>query len=66
MQTPEGKAKFRNPLERIVLVSSAQARGKLSCFAEYQPHIELIIDHQKKTGMRKFSKYIKGQPLKVI
>lgn len=36
-KTPAGKAKCRNPLGRIVRVSSAQARGKRSCFTEY-PH----------------------------
>lgn len=35
-ETPAGKAKCRNPLERSVRVSSAQARGKRSCFAEYR------------------------------
>ena len=40
---PAGKTKCRNQLERIVRVSSAQVRGKRSCFVEYQPHIDLVI-----------------------
>ena len=40
---PAGKAKCRNPLERTVRVSSAQARGKRSCFAKYQHYIGLFI-----------------------
>jgi hypothetical protein len=35
-ETPAGNAMCRNPLERLVRVSLAQARGKRSCFAEYQ------------------------------
>ena len=35
-QTPAEKAECRNPHERSVRVSSAQARGKRSCFTEYQ------------------------------
>ena len=41
-----GNSEVSKPLERSVRVSSAQARGKRSCFAEYQPHIDLIIDNQ--------------------
>ncbi|MGB5945474.1 hypothetical protein [Paenisporosarcina sp.] len=47
MKTPAGIAKCRNPLERLVRISSAQARGKRSSFAEYQPPIGLIIAKQQ-------------------